>query len=162
MATLWVDTIFGLNVASDGQSSVELDETAFTVQERRSVRWTLIRTILRLDIAATVRDSGEGDQLVTLGIGVVSQEAFAALTLPEPGTGLDFPIKGWVYRARYRVYAVAVDDQNVDVVRIDLDLRARRLMANGRLVLIADNTPNQGTATAVTISGIVRSLFLVP
>ena len=162
MPTLWVDTIISTQVASAGQSIVALDETGFSVQERRGARWTLVRSIIRLDLATTIRDSGEGDQVVDLGIGVVSEEGFTASVVPDPNVGLDFPIKGWVYRARYRVYAVAADDQNVDIIRIDKDLRAKRLMANGRLALIVNNTANQGAATSVQLTGIFRNLFLVP
>jgi len=162
MATLWVDTIMSVAVAGNGQSIIALDETGFSIQQRRAARWTLLRSIIRLDLAATVRDSGEGDQVVTLGVGVVSEEAFAASTVPDPNVGLDFPIKGWVWRSRYRIYAVSVDDQNVDIVRIDLDIRARRLMANGRLAIIVNNENNQGTSTSITYTGIYRALFQVP
>ncbi len=164
MATLWVDTVLNISVASGGQAVVALDETGFTIQERRAARWTLLRTIVRLDVAPTVRDSGEGDQAVDIGIGVVSEEGFSAVppVVPDSSVGLDFPIKGWVYRARHRIYAVAVDDQNVNLVRLNLDLRAKRLMANGRLALIVDSGNNQGQATAVALMGTIRALFLTP
>ena len=164
MAKLWIDTVVSVNVGSASSSTIAIDETGLSIQARRVLRSTLLRTIVRLDLAATVRDSGEGDQLVSLGIGVIGQDAFAAAgaAIPSPAVGLDFPIKGWVYRSRYRIYGNAVDDQNVDVVRIERDIRAKRLMANGRLVLIVINDANQGVATPVTYTGVIRTLYLVP
>ena len=161
MPTLWVDTLFADSIASGGQVVHELDSTVFSVTERRFARATLLRTIVRLDIAPTVRDSGEGDQIVDIGIGVTSQEAFAASVVSDPATAIDFPVKGWVWRARYRSYAVSTNDQNVDIIRVDKDLRGQRKLENGRLFLVADNGANQGDATATQITGIIRALLLV-
>ena len=158
MATLWIDTLHNLNVVANGSASDALT-AELTVGELRVAQMTLLRTILRLDLAATVRDSGEGDQVVDLGIGVIAREA--AGNFPDPNITTDHPALGWVWRSRYRIYASAVDDQNVDIVRIDLDLRSRRKLHNGMSFLSINNTDNQGTSTAVTLTGLIRQLWLL-
>ena len=156
--TLWVDTLLADNTAANGQTINQLT-SEFLATDLRLARMTLLRTIIRYDLAATVRDSGEGDQVVDVGICVVPAEATAAP--PDPDVATDHPTLGWIWRARYRVYAVAVDDQNLDVIRIDLDIRARRKLANGRVVMVTDNNDNQGVSTSVTNTGLIRQLWLV-
>ena len=99
--------------------------------------------------------------MIDMGLALVSEEGASSSTVPDPSTDTDFPLTPWLWRGRYRIYASAVDDQNVDVREIDLDLRGRRKIGNGQLVLITDSTPNQGTAVAVQVTGIVRMLLLV-
>jgi len=158
MPTLWVDTLLSLAVASGG---LDIDQLTaeFSVEDLRMGRMTLLRTIIRADLAATVRDSGEGDQIVDLGIGIVPREAIG--NVPDPSVATDHPTRGWIWRARYRVYASAVDDQFVDPIRIDLDLRSKRKLDNGLAFLEIQNQPNQGVATAITMSGLIRQLWLV-
>ncbi len=158
--TLWVDTLLSFNTATAGQTITPLGPAGLSTVERRLERLTLIRTIVRIDLAAAVRDAGEGDNIVDYGIEVVSEESRAAGTVPDPSTEVDFPTRGWVWRARYRVYQSSVDDQNVDIVRIDKDLHGKRLIENGRLIMVTDNTANQGTAVTTQTTGIVRCLFL--
>ena len=162
MPTLWIDTLISTAVGSGGQIVLPLSPVGLSTVERRLTQNTLLRTIVRLDLAATVRDSGEGDNIVDLGIALLSIESSGATSgAPDPSSQGDFPVMPWVWRSRYRVYAVAVDDQNTDVIRIDLDLRGRRKIGNGQLHLIVDNTANQGTAVSVTPTGLIRTLLLV-
>ena len=162
MPTLWIDTLIATAVGSGGQIVLPLSAVGLSTVERRLTQNTLLRTIVRMDLAATVRDSGEGDNIVDMGIALLTIESSGATAgAPDPSSQGDFPAMPWVWRSRYRVYASAVDDQNVDIIRIDLDLRGRRKIGNGQLHLIVDNTPNQGTAVSVTPVGLIRTLLLV-
>ena len=161
MPTLWFDTLLNDDVASAAQVVILMGAPGASVTERRVQQYTLLRSILSFDIMPTVRDSGEGDQQVSLGMGVVSTESAASAAVPDPETPTDYPIRGWVWRNRYRIYASAADDQNVDHVRVETDLRGKRKIENGQMVLIVKNTSNQGTATPVTLTGIIRLLYLV-
>ena len=114
-----------------------------------------------MDYMPTVRDSGEGDQQLDVGIAVVQQSQNAVADMPDPFVADDFPTKPWVWRARYRIYAVAVDDQNVHYTRVDLDLRGKRKLENGRLVYLMTNNDQQGTSTPIVATGIIRQLYLV-
>ena len=160
MPTLWFDTLVGINVTS-GTNGSQLLGGDLSELQRRTERLTLLRTIIRLDIAAIVRDSGEGDNILAIGVGVASQEAAAAGVFSDPDVSTDYPTTGWVWRSRYRIYAVSTNDQNIDLVRVDLDLRGKRLIKNGRLFLNATNTVNQGVDTGIAVLGLIRTLYLV-
>jgi len=162
MPTLWVDTLLSEDVGAGGsRDAVFLGVTGLTSVERRLARRTLIRTIIRVDLAAAVRDSGEGDQIVDVGICMVAAAQSVVADIADPAIETDYPALPWIYRARFRVYAVAVDDQNVHSIAIDKDLRSQRKVENGKLVWVTTNTDNLGVATAVTLKGIVRQLFLI-
>ena len=160
MPTVWADTRTTASVASGAQLLVSL-MVSLPNLEARFNQLTLLRTIVRMDLAATVRDTGEGDQVVDFGIGIASQDAFAAGAVSDPNVGADYPIRGWIWRSMYRVYGVAIDDQNVDVIRIDMDLRGKRKLENGEAFLVVNNAVNQGVAQAVQPTALIRQLWLV-
>ncbi len=160
--TFWSDTLVD-NQASSGGAQVNTSLfNQFSIAESRLVSLTLLRTIIGLDIAHLIHDSGEGSQTVELGIGVVSQDAFAAGggALPSPVVQNDFPTRGWVWRARFRTYGFAADQPAVYNNRVDLDIRARRKLENGVSILSVVNTPDQGTAGTINVIGLIRQLWL--
>jgi len=157
---LWIDASVDQVTASGAQNAQDLT-TQFTDQETRLAQMTLMRTILRLDIAYTVHDAGEGSQRVGIGLGIESQEAFAAGVHPDPLTIGDFPARGWVFRGIWRVFGFAADQPAVDVVRLDMDLRSRRKLENGLSFIITQNQPQEGVATGISVVGMVRQLWLV-
>jgi len=158
--TMWVDFLVDRQLAS-GAAADAVNLTSSVVEsEARIARMTLLRTIIGLDLAYLVHDSGEGSQQVSLGIAVASREAFeTALALSDPETASDRPTRGWVYRARYRVYGFAADQPAIFNVRIDKDLRGKRVLENGVLVMTFHNAPEEGVASAVLVSGYVRTLW---
>ena len=159
MPTLWIDKLQTFGVPAAGGQVIDQLTAEMPITTLRTARLTLLRTIVRLDLAASVRDSGEGDQAVRMGICIVPVEAVA--NPPDPKIATDHPTRGWIWRSAYRVYAVATDDQNVDVIRIDVDLRSKRKLENGLCVFVVDNDDNQGTATAIQVIGVIRQLWMV-
>ncbi len=157
---LWIDTFLTQATASASQSAQDL-AAQFTSEATRLAQMTLMRMIVRLDIAYTVHDSGEGSQRVGIGFGIESQEAFAAGVHPDPLTTGDFPARGWTYRGVWRVFGFAADQPAVDVARVDFDIRARRKLENGVSFVVIDNQAVEGVASAITVLGIVRQLWLV-
>ena len=157
---LWIDTLITQSTGASAQNAQDL-AAQFSSEQTRLAQMTLMRTILRLDIAYTVHDSGEGSQRLGIGLGIESQEAFASGIHPDPLTTGDFPTRGWVYRGIWRVFGFAADQPAVDVARIDLDLRSRRKLENGVSFIIQQNLPVEGVASAVTVMGVVRQLWLV-
>jgi len=157
---LWIDTAFVQAVASAGTAAVSMTQQ-FSDAESRLVQMTLMRTIIGMDVGATVHDSGEGSTRFDFGIGVVSQAAFAVPTLPSPAIVTEFPIRGWVIRERHRLFAFAADDPTIFTRRIERDLRSRRKLENGEMFIRFDNTAQEGTSVAITVTGLVRQLWLV-
>jgi len=161
MPTIWADQIINENVSAGGVvQSEELGLDALSALDRRVNRFTILRTIIGLDIQTIVRDAGEGDQIVSLGIGVIGEEV-SATQMPDPANQAEFPLRGWIWRARYRIYGSSTNDQNVVSRRIDLDLHSQRKLENGRPVFISSNIDNQGVSQAVTLTGLIRLLYLV-
>ena len=157
---LWIDTLLNNAVGSNSQAAIDLT-VQFTSEETRLAQMTLMRTVLRFDISHTVHDSGEGSQRVAVGLGIESQEAFAAGVHPDPDTTGDFPTRGWIYRGVWRVWGFAADQAAVNVARVDLDLRSRRKLENGLSFIVVDNNAQEGVAGTIQLVGIIRQLWLV-
>ena len=160
MPRIWIDTSASLALATPGQNSKSLMSGVSSTQTRFD-RMTLLRTIIGIDIARLVHDSGEGSEQISVGIAIASQEAFALTAFPDPEVDTDFPIRGWIWRARYRVYGFAADQPAVFNTRVDLDMRSQRKLENGEAYLIAVSEAVEGANSAIQISGLIRQLWLV-
>jgi len=161
MPRIWIDTGIGMTVTSGGGKNRVSLMTGVSVTQSRFDRMTLLRTILGFDIAYSVHDAGEGSQVVSVGVGIASQEAFAGTALSDPETDTDFPTRGWIWRARYRIFGFAADQPAIFTRRVDLDLRSQRKLENGEAFLNATNTDEEGVAGTIKMSGLVRQLWLV-
>ncbi len=160
MPRLWIDTNLNTDVALAGQANLSL-MTSVSATQTRFDQMTLLRTIIGLDLGRTVHDSGEGSEVLSIGIGIASQEAFAAGALSDPEVSTDFPTRGWVWRARYRVFGFAADQPAVFTRRIDLDLRSQRKLENGEAFVIMSNVALEGANSTVKVLGLIRQLWLV-
>jgi len=160
MPRLWIDTFVSAAIANNSTFAVSLS-VGVTSLESRLQQMTLLRTIIGIDIAATVHDSGEGSQLVTPGIAIASQEAFTVGATADPEISTDFPTRGWIWRAQYRIYGFAADQPAVFNRRVDLDIRAMRKLENGEAFITIRNQANEGVAFAVSVFGLIRQLWLV-
>ena len=157
---LWIDTVTDFSIASGAAANISL-MTGVSSTQTRFDQMTLVRTIIGCELAYTVHDFGEGSQVVFLGIGMTSQEAFAAGSFSDPDVNTDFPVRGWVWRAGYRIFGFAADQPAVFIRRIDLDLRSQRKLENGEMFLATKNNAHEGATGAVDITGMIRQLWLV-
>ena len=155
-STRWIDTLFSLDTTSGSQNVAEL-MTGISPGDQN--QWVLLRTIICMTVAYTIHDSGEGSQHVDIGIGITSQEAFAANAVPDPNVAGDAPTRGWIYRCRYRIWGFAADQAAVDYVRIEKDIRSKRRLDNGEAYLVVNNTAVEGATGSIRLSGIVRMLW---
>jgi len=160
MPTVWIDTRLNDDIGNASFVNKSL-MTGVSATQTRFDRMTLLRTILGFDVAYTVHDAGEGSQRVALGIGITTQEAFAAGVLPDPDNETDFPRLPWVWRAEYRIFGFAADQPAIYTRRIDLDIRSQRKLENGEAFLVATNNPIEGVLSSVRLSGFIRQLWLV-
>ncbi len=156
-ATDWIDTRITRAVASGAQDFFSLMTGVAPVNVRRQ---TLVRTIIRLDFASSAIAGAWGIQTLSFGIGVTSQEAFAAGVLPDPNVPNDQPSRGWVYR---NVMAVAQNGIGAQVLYpLVVDIRAMRKLDDGEMFFVLDNDVDVGTAFGITYSGMIRQLWLLP
>ena len=154
--TDWVDTTVNLAIASAGQGSATL-LGAFSVHE--TAGYTITRLLYELDFykSAPVND---GHQQITWGIAMASQEAFAASVLSDPSAQGDHPERGWMVK---RSHMVAQDaSEMMPPVHVVGEVRSQRKIDGSELFIVIDNTPRDGTAFTVEVTGIVRVLILLP
>jgi len=162
MPRLWIDTNFNF-VVSTG-TPVMLTLNAFiSTDVARVAQMTLQRTIVGLDLARTVHDSGEGSERIAVGIGITPQVAFAAgvASVADPLTDADFPTRGWVWRSTYRIWGFAADQPAIFTRRVDLDLRSQRKLENGESFIAGSLANIEGANSTVSVVGLVRQLWLV-
>jgi len=153
----WIDTLIAFSVASGAQQVISLMGGLLPIETRG---YTLTRTILELSMVPPTAVS-DGFQAVSLGVQLVSQEGFNAGVVPDPNVGADRPPRGWVYRTR-RAVAGAASMVSHDPLLIMADIRAKRRVDDGELVLTINNDAIDGTAFSVRLDGIVRCAYLLP
>ena len=156
-ATDWIDTLVGFTVATGVQSNVSLMTGVAPVNVWRQ---TLIRTIVELSVYSSSVAGVWGTQLVNAGIGIASQEAFAAGVLADPNVANDQPSRGWIYRTGFVVGQNATGGNIVHNVRADI--RAARKLDDGECYLVVNNGTDLGTAFTILVRGIIRQLWLLP
>ena len=153
--TDWIDSRPTMEVASGSQSIDSLMTGVAPVNMRGM---TVIRTIIRLGLFSNSVAGAWGVQRVDLGIGIASQEAFAAGVLPDPSTATDKPPRGWVWRSSVLVSQNGVGGQVV--FNIEADIRGARKVENGEMYLIADNLiSGVGATFQVNVFGLIRQLY---
>ncbi len=157
MPRLWVDKAATMILATGGEADITLSSA---IADARFLQATLLRTIIGINIGTTVHDAGEGSQLVSIGIGIANSIVTTS-DLPDPEIDTDYPTRGWVWRARYRVFGFAADQPAVFTQRVDLDIRSMRKLENGKSFMIGRNEAIEGTTNAITIHGLIRQLWLV-
>jgi len=154
----WIDSLINSDVTDGGQ--VVLSLAGLTSESViRQDALTLTRTIIGLTCAYTVHDAGEGSQGIFLGTGICSQQAFAGGATSHASVMVEFPTRGWVWRAGYRVFGFAADQPAVFAQRIDVDLRGQRKLENGVSFLHMDNIAIEGVGASVRVLGLVRQLW---
>ena len=152
--TDWIDTSVGVSIGNGAQGNVSLMTGVAPVNMRGM---TLIRTIISLSMFSTEVAGAWGVQVISIGIGVASQEAFAAGVLPDPTTPGDKPPRGWVYRTQQSIWQNGAGAPVV--AQINADIRGARKIENGELYIICDNNSVAGTTFGMRLQGLVRTLY---
>ena len=156
-ATTWLDTFLDTSLADAGQFTTGL---MFSFDQDEAVGMTLTRLLLCLQLSALVGNTIDSQQIIDIGIGTASAEAFAAVVLPDPNQATEFPEKGWIYRCRHLVNGDAANQ--LLPVRIELDLKSQRKIDTGVVWLSMQSITNGGTVVATIITGSVRLLMKLP
>jgi len=155
-ATTWMDTVMDRDVLANGVSFESLLNTGFDLT--RGV--TAIRTLVTLGLSSLSVAGAWGTARVYVGIGIASQEAFAASVLPDPGIESDQPARGWIMRT-----SVVVSQNGAGgpvTVPLNLDIRGARKIENGELFISIQHFDVSGTSFGVNTSGLVRVLLKLP
>ena len=156
-ASDWIDTLFDFSLATGAQNLSILMTGVAPINVRRQ---TLIRTIIRLSLVSTTTAGAWGTQLLDIGIGITSQEAFAVGVVADPLTANDQPSRGWIYRTRKLCAQNGIGA--VILYEVTADIRASRKLDDGECYLVVNNTTDRGTAFTVGVAGLIRQLWLLP
>ncbi len=156
-ATDWIDTLLSLSAASGAQTNLSLMTGVAPVNVRRQ---TLIRTLISISLTSASVAGAWGTQNADIGIGITSQEAFAAGVLADPVTANDQPSRGWIYRTRRLVAQNGIGGGVIHY--IEADIRSQRKLDDGEAFIVIDNTADLGTPFTLSITGLVRQLWLLP
>jgi len=152
--TDWIDTTLNLELPATAQTIQSLMTGVAPVNMRGM---TVIRTLISLEMFSDTIAGAYGVELMDIGIGIASQEAFVAGVLPDPKTATDKPPRGWMWRT---AKLVAQNGTGAPViVSLEADIRGARKVENGEVYIIADNSPIKGTTFQVNIRGLVRQLY---
>ena len=153
----WRDSLKDINIASGNQSLTSLLGDWTSIETRGL---TLVRLIVSLDVTPQTLGGTNSDQVMTYGVGVVGQDAFAASAVPDTEVEADRPPRGWLVRGSCRIIDSVTEP--LPAVLCVGDFRGKRKLDNGELVLIMHNAAHSGTAFAISVTGVVRALFLLP
>ena len=120
---------------------------------------TVVRMVIGLSIVPAPPDvqSPLAVMRVSMGIGIISQEAALVAAYPDPNIDEDVPVTGWMWRWNGLVPEVATVP-----VRIDLDIRSQRKLMYGSPYFIMNSNLDQETAFTVNTYGLIRVLYLYP
>ena len=155
--TNWIDTTFYTLLASGSQSVRSL----FSELSQRDVAGlTITRTIIDLGFSSTTVAGAWGTQRLSMGICLVSSEAFSAGVVPDPETEADLPVGGWLWRS---TKLIAQNGAGAPVVfPLFIDLRSQRKVAAGELCFITSNVAGDGTSFSMRTAGLIRTLVRLP
>ena len=156
-ATDWIDTLLSFTTATGAQTITSLMTGVAPVNVRRQ---TLVRTLIELRLYSASVAEAWGTQIADIGIGITSQEAFAAGVVADPNTAGDQPSRGWIYRTRVAVAQNGIGAQVLYEVRADI--RSQRKLDDGECFIILANGVDLGTSFTVKANGLIRQLWLLP
>ena len=158
---LWTDFNFDENLADAGISLKNLLANAVVDLQTK----TVIRCLGRLRVLpSVVANATVSAQLISIGIGVTSRDAFTAAgaSVPSPAVATDAPTNGWLYKEQ----AVLVNQQDSGTVEawefpeFRWDIRASRKVDRGILFAKIINDDLIAGTTTVKVVGLVRCLVL--
>ncbi len=156
----WADTrVLSSTIANSGRSITNLLVDAPTVDTLTAVR--IVGSLhAHFDFTSNPVD---GEQIIDIGIGVASLEAFNVgfTALPSPRESDEYPPRGWLYVATKPVLSLlAVEGVLHESAIFNFDLRASRKIDKGVLFMFISNIVGRGVGTAILVTGRVRVLCL--
>ena len=157
--TIWVDTVVVTSVASGAVEEISL-LTGISDAEGFTEGWTLIRTLVNLYAIPAAAGAAFGSNLITVGMGQITQDAFVAAALPELGVQFEEPQAGWVFK-NIMVTGVNPTEEEWGLIgHMQMDIRSQRKMGSDpEMYLQMQSTLLDGTGQTLRISGLIRCLY---
>jgi len=122
---------------------------------------TIVRLVGQMAVVPEIPvTSATSNQIIDVGIGVATEAAFTAGTVPEPDTTTEYPARGWLYVATKSLFRGNLATVGEMFPAWEFDIRAMRKIDKGRLYLAAGNGLGDGTPVAIRFQGRIRALCL--
>jgi len=159
--TLWIDTT--IDEATPAGTADDANLLVTTPSNLETKGFKVVRTIIDLTVKPGALAGATGSMFLSLGIGVIEDDAFAAGVFPDLNVADEAPASGWLYKSK----TIVQDDtaQNASVIRslqIKADIRTSRNIGRGVLVLMLRNDTFTGTSFTVDTGGLIRCLYELP
>ena len=155
--TSWEDMIADSSITSGSFRNLDMLPN-LTADETRGT--TVTRIIGSINLFSGTVAGAWGKQIVDIGIGVISEDAFNAGAVPDVNQQSDQPQRGWLYRTRMMVEQNGTGSQIVYPVRFDV--RAQRRIDAGTMFLGFTSAAGTGTSFTVEMAVLTRSLLILP
>ena len=155
----WAPLKLNENLTNLTGSIKGLNSTLSTAQQEEA---TLVRTIICVTVLSLAPTSaGAAGQLLSIGVGVTSFEAFNAGggAVANPSVSGEEPLQGWLYQCEYWLLEGA--GHRFSPILIEKDIRTARKLGSGVPFVRVENNPGNGVAFSVRVAGFVRSLYLL-
>ncbi len=148
----WENLAFNLSIAGGVAVAVDLTPEPMQTVHLGVGTATVRRSLLHFDLSNNLASTSSITQFVSFGIAVVSEDALAALALPDPESDFN---QDWLYWTR-RAVKHSSAGAGAEQTSWDSDIRSmRRLRGGYRLVGIAETPMN-----ALTIDLHISARFL--
>ena len=154
----WSDTRFAGTVVA----SSAVDNRDLLVGLAATETKTVSRILIDVEAHYLVNNdiTVDRENVIDIGIGVVSREAFDLATLPDMDAVADYPQQGWVYVATLGMYRMASAAQLfIGTAHFKADIRGQRKVDRGVLFMSILNIGTNG-GDSVNLWGRVRALCL--
>jgi len=154
---VWSDTRIVDSVAGSQFIKKDLFATLSSVQDVK----TVVRLVIDVMVTILPTEAADGVMATDLAIGVTSQEAFVAETLPDPNAVNDYPLGGWLYIATRSVgHFESAGGVMMQTAVYTADIRAMRKVDRGVLFAYYDSVLLSGVSISTLWCGRIRALCL--
>ena len=159
--TRWIDTSLTGTLVSTGVVNLSL-LAGLGLDDIPGL--TVIRTLVSIDFLPAASPVGFGQQLIFVGAGVATGDAFSANALPDLITVSEEPVRGWTFKTTGVVGTTTTEEAFGHVFSLRGDYRAmRKLDLDTEYFIQMHNAVLAGPSPfTVQFGGLVRTLVKLP
>ena len=154
-------TIWGLGPESNGQNASSSQKFLWSngiILQADSMA-TIVRTRGSVLIFLNAVDAAAEGFVGALGLGIVSDEAFAAgaASVPGPLNVPEWP--GWIWHSYFHILAAANIGEGTVMQRIEIDSKAMRKIKSGETMIGVAEVEERGDGATMALNAQTRMLF---
>jgi len=159
--TRWIDTNLTGTITSGGVTNLSL-LGGLGLDDIPGL--TVVRTLITLTVHAAAAAIGFGSQLIFVGTGIATGDAFSAAALPDLINVSEEPVRGWVFKTTGVVGVNPTEEEFGFIYRLEGDFRSmRKLDLDTEYFIQIHNAALAGpSAFTVQFGGLVRVLVKLP